>query len=404
MDRAALIAEIEKTVKSAETVRNSVAARYKDIEPASFEAVYVHELTSGLSALLGKQPELKTNPMLASGAGSWTSLLMLLPRALWLRATSASPAAAVDWLESLLSTAEANAIFVMPLWGVDLAGEVQLSDTVRLVPWELLPDSPQRDAFTNEMPSVGSRPYSWVPPKAALVEDFTIKPLLKKDGEAVATPDTTSQTRLNDIRLSLSLCGPRTLVPGRQWAQYISADLAELQLSPQLIPMMEIEPRVLHAFGSFDASKAQALVRRVPALEDPLRAKVHLSLDRFDRGLRRSDAGDAALEFAIALESLLGDSSTDLTYKVALRSALLAGGKSNEKISVRDTVQTLYGLRSTVVHTGRSPDNVKTKRAGRWTPAQVMENGARVAASVISAVIDRGNLPDWFEFEIGSSQ
>ena len=98
---------------------------------------------------------------------------------------------------------------------------------------------------------------------------------------------------------------------------------------------MEIEPFSLSEFGPFDLDRAIRLFKSYDNVVEGDRARIRLALDRFDRAMRRQYPGDAALELAIALESLLGDSSTELTWKVSLRSALLAGGTKSERRDLR---------------------------------------------------------------------
>jgi hypothetical protein len=107
------------------------------------------------------------------------------------------------------------------------------------------------------------------------------------------------------------------------------------------------------------------------------------------------------LELCIALEALLGDDGvTELTWKVGLRSALLAGQTKAARLRVRTIVHGIYSLRSKVVHTGKTPSTTKVKQRGKMRSHDLVEEGMRVAAQVIASAIELGKLPDWFEEEI----
>jgi hypothetical protein len=120
--------------------------------------------------------------------------------------------------------------------------------------------------------------------------------------------------------------------------------------------------------------------------------------------MRRHSAGDVAVEISIALDALLGDPEGELTWKVGLRAALLAGGKKPDRKVRRSIVSAIYALRSTVVHTGRVPPEQKTKGLGKLKVDDLSQRGLVVAAEIIRAAIMRGALPDWFDEELGPDE
>jgi hypothetical protein len=88
----------------------------------------------------------------------------------------------------------------------------------------------------------------------------------------------------------------------------------------------EIQPRSLEPLGTFDEDAAKAAVTSYMKLSNPLKPIIRMATDRFDRALRRHDPGDAAVEMSTTLESLLGDGSGELVWKVGLRASIVAGG------------------------------------------------------------------------------
>jgi len=203
--------------------------------------------------------------------------------------------------------------------------------------------------------------------------------------------------------MCLSLVGPSTIVPAIRWFQFSDADLEEAIPGPAYFwSHMEISPIKLHSLGNFDVGRAANLVARYMNIEGGDRTRIRLALNRFDRALRRVDPGDAALELAIALEALLGEGGTELTYKVSLRSGLLPGGSQLERRDRRALVQAIYSLRSTVAHTGSTPSEARVKGLGKINIEELISKGIATTATVIASAINRGRLPDWFEEELGS--
>jgi hypothetical protein len=107
------------------------------------------------------------------------------------------------------------------------------------------------------------------------------------------------------------------------------------------------------------------------------------------------------MELAITLDSLLGDGEGELTWKVGLRSALLVVGTKSERLERRAIVEAIYRLRSKVVHTGRTPTGIARRGRGKMNPADLIPMAMTTTAEVISAAINRGKLPDWFDEELG---
>ena len=91
--------------------------------------------------------------------------------------------------------------------------------------------------------------------------------------------------------------------------------------------------------------------------------------------------------------------------KISLRSALMAGGSLSERKQVRAIIQSLYDLRSSVAHTGKTSQTVKVKGYGKVKVDKFIQQAMNVTANVIISAINQGSLPDWFEEELrGSNQ
>jgi hypothetical protein len=244
--------------------------------------------------------------------------------------------------------------------------------------------------------------YEMQPPKTALVARIVRK--LIKSGNDLSEYDFDSSTDdlLDELRLCLTLVAPSAIVPAVQQSLFEDSDFADLALLGGFsLRATEVRPRDLVSFGVFDTERAQRLVRTYLALDAGARGRIHLALDRFDRALRRHTPGDAAMELAICLDSLLGDGEGELTWKVGLRSALIVAGTRSERFERRAVVEAIYRLRSKVVHTGRTPTSIVKRGHGKLSPAELRPMATITTAEVISAAIYRGKPPDWFDEELG---
>jgi hypothetical protein len=129
------------------------------------------------------------------------------------------------------------------------------------------------------------------------------------------------------------------------------------------------------------------------------RSKIYLASDRFARALWRHEAGEAALELGITLDSLLGDGAGELIFKVGLRAALLIGGDLADRQRRREIVKSAYDLRSRVVHTGKADKTWKFKGQNMPTKSFV-ELAIDVTAEVVRKIILLGGIPNWNDVEL----
>jgi hypothetical protein len=130
-----------------------------------------------------------------------------------------------------------------------------------------------------------------------------------------------------------------------------------------------------------------------------------MAVDRFDRALSRRDPGDAAVELSTALETLLGDGAGELVWKVGLRAALVGRGTLEQRKRIRAVVHAVYDLRSTVVHTGRTPEKSKLKTGAAMPVSELIKEAFSVVSLVSRNSLNAAGTPNWFEAELlGLSQ
>jgi len=116
-----------------------------------------------------------------------------------------------------------------------------------------------------------------------------------------------------------------------------------------------------------------------------------LALQRFSLGCSRTESFDSILDFVIALEALLLPSrSTDLSYRFRIHGAYFIADTPAERRVVFDTLNSLYELRSRIVHGGK-------KHPSRGELINAVDDGRRLAARGLLKAV-RGKFPNSLEF------
>lgn len=163
------------------------------------------------------------------------------------------------------------------------------------------------------------------------------------------------------------------------WAQHFKLDL------PTIMPgasARRYPPKFDHYgwLGEKESVSARQLAE-VAELYDALvkRDRLALAARRLSAGMLRETSDDAILDLLIGLEAALSDekSKTEVTHKLALRSAaVLAGSNDFIPTDVFARVKKLYEYRSAVVH-GNAKHIVKLKT--------IEIDGSRVASTELAA-------------------
>jgi hypothetical protein len=358
-----------------------------------------------LRNVLADQPEFAGNLMISMAGNGWSSCLLAVPSALLTKAESEGFDKAIEWLQNLLTMQNAQTLRILPIWGLEVRETTVLHGEIRLVPISALPNSPTLHSLLNRLVSLSDPTVRWSPPTAALTVTSSVAPILIRSEETgtLRPFDAEAHELLRDVRKCLTLSGPVRLVSFEEWTQFADDDLLCLTSSPMTFRSTEIQPRSIQPLGAFDVVAAKEAVASYIQMSGPLKPVVRMAIDRFDRALRRHDPGDAAVEMSTALESLLGDGSGELVWKVSLRASIIAGGVTEHRKRVRAIVHALYVLRSRVVHTGMSPTSSKVKGGAPMTAAQLTDEGFNVVSEILRAALKLDTMPDWFEAEITTS-
>ena len=317
-----------------------------------------------------------------------------------------SPGAAIEWLRKVLGTTAATGRTIQALWGVPVAGEIQLTSDVKIVPIGTLPDSAQKRRLTQVNNSPYGSVFNYAEPESALVmarqiEPFTFdpetQPNLQNDDYLAA------HKLLLDIALALTVVGPRSVISAMKWFSFDDPDLEYALLgSSHSSHMHEIVPSQLVNYPALDPNEAPQIVQGYLALSGTTRDKVRVALQRLDQAQRRRNIGDRAVELSIAFETLLGDDgNTEMTHKIKVRSVRLLGGTADARKRNADVINKTYKIRSQLVHTGSvSAGETETICGERISTSVIIDHATSMCADLIKIIIKRRFIPEWPIFDI----
>ncbi|MBI1785492.1 hypothetical protein HYR69_10145 [Candidatus Sumerlaeota bacterium] len=323
-----------------------------------------------------------------------------------------TPDQALDWVEKILSTQEAAGYAIMALRGIKVESEIDLGNGVRLIPFSNLPESGHKRQLSESADPAGdvASRGSMIPdpPECALIFDHTVKHFIHffADGKL---PNESSAlafcSLLDDTRLALTLCGPSAPMNASYWFQYCDPEIqAAIMYPSRSLALNEIVPSYYSAPVITD-SMANGIACAFQDLEDTeangnLKSKVRLSLTRLNQAVRRPLHGDRVLDLAIALESLLVGDGGGLSFKFALRGALLTAPSIEDRRTVRATLRAFYELRSELIHKGTLGSEVKVKGIGKVPSAKVVTDTTSICAQVIRKILELKSVPNWDEYEL----
>jgi hypothetical protein len=409
MDREAIISALAAALERGGDEAREVETQIADVPPRVRDIILLHKLSEPIEKVLLGQDEFqegggfvihRDNGYTGFDASSVAVALLDLAR-------DQGPEPAADWLEKILATDKADGLCVMALWGVTVTEAIELPESIRLVKLSDVPASSQRDWLLESSRLALEAPLlpfslSGAPP-VALFRPISVDPFISdlRRGEPPREKDPLRyQYLLDDARLALTVVGPSAPIQAAYWFQFDDPDLQRAAFYGGLATShLEIVP-LPHNPVALPAATAQWAVERFLKLTDSTSDRTRIALERLNQGIRRAKLGDRAMELAIALEVLLVDDYGENTYKVALRAALLLGGDDAQRIENRAMVSGLYALRSQLVHDGRIQAKVRIRGRGKIASSEVITSGTRICAGVIKEILDRADIPDWYEFEL----
>jgi hypothetical protein len=380
------------------------------LDPKWTDLMRAHELAQPLAEVLMRQPEYIRYPQMMlrrSGVGpatglqpSWAAELLVA------RGMKAGVEVAVNWLADVVERSSATGKCVMPIWQLTVEAPLRLTRTIDIVPFSMLAPSFPRSWLENFSGQSLGRwmlpgPFlSTVPPMAAITERVVIDPLFVNAGEEFQPEAEPTPRPLDDVRLCLSAIHPNPVLGPVHWFVFDDAELNAMS-GPGIGAMpLEILPNWLPAPVGLDVETAQMLVPEFLALRKQFRDPVRTSLQRLVQAMLRREAGDKAADLSIALEALLTDQPGEHTWKVSTRAAVITGWDLQSMLDRRNVIVATYRMRSSLVHSGGASKRVDVPGRGRQPASAVCDEAARICAAVIRAIVERGGIPCWPEFDV----
>ncbi len=94
------------------------------------------------------------------------------------------------------------------------------------------------------------------------------------------------------------------------------------------------------------------------------------AIKRFNLGIEETGIEDKIIDFLISAEALYQNETTELTFKLSNRMAILLGKTDDEREKIKDIIVAAYSLRSTVVH---GKEFKEGKLRGGFSPELVVQ-------------------------------
>lgn len=312
-----------------------------------------------------------------------------------LRVTVArDPGKAVAWLRKVFSTDTADIRFLAEVYGLEVAARHELGNGVALMPFDALPASPNAKAIAAQFQFLpGRSPLSFRLPIGVTLEVRDVHG--SKDFEKAALNPQTRECAEQLVRSvkAFTLVDGAAPVVGISWVEFVDPDLALAEVG-----RMWTGPTFEGVLGRAQPvqvdSAAICWAERYLELKPQLKAKCDVAIDRLNLARRRLSPGDKAIEGAICLEALLGDedATSEVTYRLALRAALLLESRLAERRQIRKAVTQFYALRSRTVH-GVSPTSRKAEKDGLMAT-----DGLEICARALRHFVQLNQMPllsDW---------
>ena len=410
MNRTEVRAALNAVLNPESELYKETLRKRRDLPPDQARQWMAMDLATPVAAVLSGQPEYHRCPNMMLQSGIGTRVTFRPDRAaqlLVLNAMKSDVDSAVSWLADLLENARASGLHVVPLWQLTVGTAMTLTKHIELIPFSLLPLSPMRamlegppDAFSVRWMLPGLL-LGRQQPTAALTARKVVDPLFVDAEQEVRPEPDPLPNMLDDVRLCLSAVGPHPILGPVGWYQFDDADL-HIAAAGGIFGMPgEIVPGWLSQPPAFDAHAARTLVPKFLALPAKIRARARIALQRLFQAMLRREPADKAADLSIALEALLTDRQPgEHTWKVSTRAAVVTGWDLQSMLDRRNLISATYQMRSSLVRSGSASERVRVPGRGQQPALAVCEEATRICAAVIRAIVERGGIPSWAEFDV----
>ncbi len=409
MNRTAVLTVLKAVTNPEDELYKTAIQTHRGLPSQQADQMIAMELAKPIIATLAEQPEyVKCPNMMIQPAGGFR-LGFQPSRAAFLlasRAMKGEAEAAVDWLATVLESGKASGLYIMPLWRPAVDKVITITERIRLIPFSEVPEPLQKSWVERPFEQyfgagVLPRPLSVVPPTAAIIARKIVDPLFVPAEEPTRPDADPLPNLMNDVRDCLGALSADPIIGPIRWFQFEDPELNTATGASFVPTPLEIAPQSIPPPTSLDDEAVRTIVVKFLSLTSDTRDRVRISLQRLCQAMLRSDPGDKAADLSIALEALLSsDQAGEHTWKVSTRAAVLTGWDLPSKLYRRRMIAAAYGMRSSMVHRGSTGNTVRISGQGQVPALTVVMEARNICSSVIRAIIERGGIPSWPEFDV----
>jgi len=311
---------------------------------------------------------------------------------LLMRASRVGAAQAVADVERYLSSNDIPYTVVAAIAGVEVSAGCELGGKVRIIPFSEVPDSLPKRIHDH-------RPLDHWPlraePKAALILTTSLPRRHEPHQVAILGGFGIPQT-LYEAALLLTMSGPSAVGIMAAWptpAEWVPCGhlCGNFAWSSAL---WGGEPGRSRLLNNEDLDSARTLHQAYLALPSVRRGALEIPLRRLNQALRRVDPVDAAVDLAVALETLFlpeyGPGRGEIGLSLRLRAARFLATGAADRQAVSKLVHGIYRIRSAGAHTGKAPE-----KAEGLATSELLQRGYDLTVRALEKAIKQGLPDDW---------
>lgn len=316
---------------------------------------------------------------------------------------------AIDKLDTYLKSDSTPCDEVLAISGITIDEEINISSNVKIVQYESLPDSIEKDQIhPPEMrkPHMGSPYYNF--PKVAIVRRVGLSPKSYQNDPKIFHYQNFQY--LLDLCDFMALLNIGTPTPAGIWC-----------IIPDTVPCQSF--KLGSSTGDFQSelfsftsqkltqenwNSVQHIFDKFIELPQEVKDKLRVPLQRINQAKRRESIVEKALDLGIAYESLLLSDkghNEQLSFTLRLRAALFLGETIEERKHLMSFFTAFYGCRSKAAHTGTLEQTTKIPNQREKVPTHiVLNNSIEHCLCMIKRIIELGRFPNWDDLILGDSQ
>ena len=303
---------------------------------------------------------------------------------------------AVQRLCDFFFTNSACAYVAFAVIGIQPQTKVSLTDDIEIMPFHMLPDANEKRVWIDYW---NAAHYGL--PDAGLIMKFNIKPALCTHESGIGYPPE-YYVKLKDVLRCLTLVGPSSPIAVCRWYGYL--DELPFRRTGWIMAheIAEINPWVSRGVYPFEGDAARNVIAKYLTLDDKMRGRFRLPIDRLRLAIRRTTPEDSAIDLAIALESSLineNDSNYKRSNKMQERASYFLSHVNNNKSLIKNLISVIYDFRSTAAHGGTIEWDLNEGK----NPWPQLRDGNNICAQILVKAIVEGGLPsDWNNYIINN--